>query len=42
VFDRLIITLWAFTKNHNYEKIFRGLGESMYQKYLNQGGISNE
>jgi len=38
VFDRLIITLWAFTKNHNYEKIFRGLGESMYQKYLNQGG----
>lgn len=42
VFDRLIITLWAFTKNHNYEKIFRGLGESMYQKYLKQGGISNE
>lgn len=36
LFDRLIITLWAFTENHDYEKIFRRLGESMYQKYLNQ------
>ena len=42
VFDELIITLWAFTENHDYERIFRGLGESMYQKYLNQEDIRNE
>lgn len=37
IFDKLIITLWAFTNNHDYDKIFRRLGESMYQKYLNPG-----
>jgi hypothetical protein len=42
LFDKLIITLWAFTENHDYEKIFRRLGESMYQKYLNQEDNTNE
>lgn len=42
IFDRLIITLWAFTANHDYERIFRRLSESMYQKFLNQGGVDNE
>ena len=39
IFDKLIITLWAFTLSHDYEKIFRRLSESMYQKYVNQGDI---
>ncbi len=42
VFDQLVITLWAFTANHDYEKIFRGLAESAYQKFLNQGGAYDE
>lgn len=42
VFDQLIITLWAFTKNHDYKKIFRELGEGMYQRYLNQEELENE
>ena len=37
LFDKLIITLWAFTDNHDYDKVFRRLGESMYQKFLNSG-----
>ena len=36
IFDQLIITMWAYTTTHDYQKIFRSLGESMYQKYLNQ------
>lgn len=36
LFDQLIITLWAYTSSHDYEKVFRRLSESMYQKYLNQ------
>lgn len=37
LFDKLIITLWAFTVNHDYDKVFRRIGESMYQRFLNQG-----
>lgn len=36
IFNQLIITMWAYTTSHDYEKIFRSLGEAMYQKYLNQ------
>ncbi|MBE5857120.1 MAG: hypothetical protein E7296_06055 [Lachnospiraceae bacterium] len=42
VFDQLIITLWAFTSNHDFEKTFRGMAESAYQKFLNQGGAYDE
>lgn len=41
IFDRLIICLWAFTDNHDYKTIFRKLGESMYQKYLNYEDKNN-
>lgn len=37
LFDQLIITVLAFTETHDYEKMFRKIGESMYQKYLNNG-----
>lgn len=37
VFNQLIITLWGFTNNHDYQKMFRKIGESLYQEYLCNG-----
>lgn len=42
IFDRLIICLWAYTESHDYEKVFRRLGESMYQRYLNSEDKNHE
>lgn len=37
IFNQLIVTLWGFTSNHDYKKMFRKIGESLYQEYLCNG-----
>lgn len=34
IYDKLIVTLWGYTANHDFEKVFRSIGESMYKRYL--------
>ena len=34
IFDKLIITLWGYTTDDDYKKMFQSIRESMYQKFL--------